>query len=173
MKRQNSIMLAVVLGLWLFGWAISATAQKIQRSRESVLLSNCNDLMTKIRRQYGRAPMCLRVVGPGGQSLTSLNGSVGLSDDMVNFWYVMRISTDAVDPTLYRYSESDLNNVLIMVQYSHRGLTEEDLGRVVASNACAKAISSLKTQRGMGVLTEQEYQLAVSDYKKTVGGCSQ
>jgi hypothetical protein len=177
MKHRNrgaSIILAALLAIPLFGRIDPADAQgAIQLSHESAVLSDCQDLMNRIRQQYGRAPVCLKVTVPGGQSLTELSGLVSLSDDMTNPWYEMRITTDPVDPTRYRYDTSDINNVITMIQYSRRGLTDEQVSQVVTSKACSETESKLKAERDAGALTEQQYQLAISDVRKTIKGCTQ
>lgn len=173
MKCRNSIKLAVAMALPSLGHLPPARAQTIQIAHESAVLSDCQDLMNKIRQQYGRAPICMKVTDPGGQSLTNLSGLVGLSDDMTNFWYEMRITTNIADPTSYRYSESDLDNVVAMIQYSHRGLTVEQVNQKVTGNACAETISRIKAAHATGALSESQYQLALKDAQRTIKGCSQ
>ncbi|ORC46133.1 hypothetical protein B2G74_27565 [Burkholderia sp. A27] len=166
-------MLAAALALLLFGWFDSASAQKTNRfSHGATVLSDCQDMMRKIRQQYGRAPLCSEIKGPGGQSLTELDGLVGLTDDMKNSWYQMRIATDPLDPTRYHYNASDLNNVIVMIRYSHRGLTDEQMGRALTNNACTETKGKLKALRDAGTLTERQYQSALSDFPETVSGCA-
>jgi hypothetical protein len=175
MKQRTkgaTAMLAAALTLVIFGWLDSAKAQQtIQLSHVAAVLSDCQDLMHKIRQRYGRAPVCLEIKA-GSQSITDLNGLVGLTDDMTNVWYQLQITTDVVDPTLYHYNASDINNVITMVQYSERGLTADQMNRVLTSNACRDTENRFKAMREEGGFTEQQYQSALSDLHKTVKGCA-
>ena len=159
----RAVMWPVAQALLLFGWNGPASGQEtVHVSHEAVVLSDCRDLMNKIRQQYGRAPLCLKVINPGGPSATELNGIVGLADHLTNPWYEMRLTPEAVDPTLYHYLKDDLNNVTMLIQYSHHGLTEEQMDQVVTGSVCERFKSRLKGARNAGTLTEREYQMGLN-----------
>ncbi|MPV65850.1 hypothetical protein [Burkholderia sp. BE17] len=159
--------------LSLFGWQSQASAQTtIHLSHTATILSDCQDLMRKLRERYGRAPLCMEVKGLGGRSLTELSGIVGLSDDMQQVWYQMPLTVDAIDRTQYRYNENDLRNVAAMIQYSNRGLTDSEMGRVVIKATCTQFDSRLKAMRETGKLTEKQYLSALADYHKSAADCT-
>ncbi|MFM0399668.1 hypothetical protein PQR37_10395 [Paraburkholderia nemoris] len=169
----RAVMWPSAPALLIFGWNDPASGQETARvSHEAIILSDCQNLMNNIRQRYGRAPLCLKVINPGGPSATELDGIVGLADDMTNPWYEMRFTTEVGDPTVYHYAQSDLNNVIMLIQHSHHGLTEEQMDQVVTGSACGQVESRLKAARNAGTLTEREYQMGLSDVRKTIKGCT-
>ncbi|WP_197423872.1 hypothetical protein [Burkholderia seminalis] len=166
-------LLAAALALLIFAWHGPASAQATGHlSHTATILSDCQDLMHKLRQRYGRAPMCMEIKGIGGQSLTDLSGVVGLTDDMQKFWYQMPITVDAADQTRYRYNENDIGNVIAMIQYSNRGLTDKEVDRLVINDSCSQVDGRLKAMRETGKLTEKQYLSALADYHKTARGCT-
>lgn len=89
---------------------------------EGPVYEACHDLMLKLMDRYGRAPVCNPFLDGNGNSTSEMVGAIGLTDDGVNNWMVIRIQANAGSDS-YRYNPQEINQVAYMIQSQGRGLT--------------------------------------------------
>ncbi|MGF6768751.1 hypothetical protein P3T18_001221 [Paraburkholderia sp. GAS199] len=85
----------------------------------------CSDLMSRLRQEYGRAPVCAPFLDGNGNSTTEMTGAIGLSDHVGQNWMVLQIRTDA-GSDYYSYDHNTLLVVQQMIQTQGRGPTTKE-----------------------------------------------
>ncbi|WP_336241989.1 hypothetical protein [Enterobacter cloacae] len=131
----------------------------------SLPIQNCRDLMNKVRKTYGRAPLCLPTISNNGTDITSLSGMVGLSDDMnpKNVYFSISIQSGQLQDQ-YSYNEDELDQLVSLMKLQGKGLTENQSAIVNLKETIKKLDLGLQ----QGIIDKNRHDEGVSNLKKEI-----